>query len=176
MNVDLLFHTTHLPYSTTPVCLKVMFDGVARMLFLDDLVRPLRHAKTLSPTQMAGPSVPDETANDSKWSSDPMASTEVLMQLKREQLSQAGGSSVLVSIDTKLCELRDFLRQHRERVVERDRKELTAKEWKALAIILDRVFFYIYLLTIVTSICTVFPILTYQKPFEPIALHLAKSE
>lgn len=69
-------------------------------------------------------------------------------------------TSQLALINYHLSELMDFIKRYRERIAEKDRKEKTAKEWKAAGLIFDRIFFLIYLTAIVTSLCVVMPIIT----------------
>ncbi|GFO18701.1 nicotinic acetylcholine receptor subunit type k [Plakobranchus ocellatus] len=80
------------------------------------------------------------------------------MQIQREQIAECGG--VLKEIETKLCELRDFMRLQKMRLLERDQRESIARQWKALALLLDRIFFIVYLVVIVASLSYTIPTLT----------------
>ncbi|GFS04749.1 neuronal acetylcholine receptor subunit alpha-10 [Elysia marginata] len=63
-------------------------------------------------------------------------------------------------INYNLGELVDFIKSYRARVAEKDRKERVAKEWKAVSLIFDRIFFIVYLTAIITSLCVILPIIT----------------
>lgn len=52
------------------------------------------------------------------------------------------------------------MRFQKLRLKERDEKESIAKQWKAVALLLDRVFFIVYLVVIVASVCYTLPVLT----------------
>lgn len=73
---------------------------------------------------------------------------------------QNGDGSIYGEISSKLEELREFMRFQKLRLKERDEKENIAKQWKAVALLLDRVFFVLYLVIIVASVCYTLPVLT----------------
>lgn len=121
---------------------------------MTDLVRPLKLAMEKMKT-------PDKRYEDSdKWTKyqDPNASNEALAQLHQEHVARSGGT--IAEIDVKLFELRSFIREQRQRMEEKDRKELLAKHWKAVALISDRIFFCIYLIIITSSLSYTLPVLT----------------
>ncbi|KAL8568502.1 hypothetical protein ACOMHN_013803 [Nucella lapillus] len=101
----------------------------------------------------------DSGGSGSKWVNDSRASTEILVHINRagsgdEQLNQ------LALINYHLTELMDFVKRYKERLAEKDRRERMAKEWKAAGLVFDRIFFLIYLIAIITSLCVLMPIIT----------------
>lgn len=61
----------------------------------------------------------------------------------------------LAEIDSKLGEVREFISAYFERLDDKDKKEKMGKEWKAVGLIFDRLFFWVYLVTILTSLTLV---------------------
>ncbi|XP_046367254.1 neuronal acetylcholine receptor subunit alpha-10-like [Haliotis rufescens] len=136
----------------------VLFDVCAKVLHMEDLVRPFQK-KDRGEEAAATTSNPGE--EDTKWSQDPMASTEVLTHLK---CTHATGP--IASIDAKLGELREFIRAHKQRLADKDRRESMVKEWKASALILDRIIFVVYFLIIVTSLAVILPSIVYSADYQ----------
>ena len=54
-------------------------------------------------------------------------------------------------------EIRRYLRQLLYRVHAREEKNRVAHEWKVVALVLDRIFFFMYLAAIIISLATIFP-------------------
>jgi nicotinic acetylcholine receptor len=114
------------------------------------------------------------TGSGSKWSGDPRASTEILVHIQKTGggvgMSTTGGTGglsedqnqQLIMINYHLTELMDFVKRFRERIYDRDRKESIAKEWKAASLVFDRIFFLVYLIAIITSLCVVLPIISHN--------------
>lgn len=101
----------------------------------------------------------DTTCSGSKWATDSRASTEILVHIQRtgtgdEQMNQ------LALINYHLTELMDFVKRYKERLAEKDRRDRMAKEWKAAGLVFDRIFFLVYLIAIITSLCVLMPIIT----------------
>ncbi|XP_071106607.1 neuronal acetylcholine receptor subunit alpha-10-like isoform X1 [Haliotis cracherodii] len=150
----------------------VLFDVCAKVLLMNDLVRPFKPDSSKPATI-----VKDKLGEiDNKWSDDPMASTEVLVHLQKDSnlapppgppvdntLRQSTG--LLVAIDTKLSDLRDFIQGHKQRLSDKDKRERLVKEWKAIALILDRIFFVIYFGIIVASLAVIIPIITFSGQY-----------
>lgn len=152
--VDLAAHGTRT--TKTPSFTWVFYNVFARFMRMDDLVRPLKAAleRDRAPSKRY-----DET---DKWTKhqDAAASNEALAQLQQEKNVIANGQSGLMAeIEVKLAELRTFLREQRQRNEEKDRKELVAKHWKAMSLICDRIFFFVYLVIIVGSLAYTLPVL-----------------
>ncbi|XP_076458177.1 neuronal acetylcholine receptor subunit alpha-5-like [Babylonia areolata] len=150
--VDLTAHGTRA--SKPPSCIWLYYDVLAKFLRMTDLVRPLKAAIERS-------KMPDKRYDESdKWThhGDAAASNEALAQLQQEQVIRCGGP--MAEIESKLVELRAFIRDQRQRMDEKDRKELLSKHWKAVALISDRIFFIVYLLIIVGSLGYTLPVLT----------------
>lgn len=147
---------------------RILFHFFGRVLCMDNLVRPYTDPAT--PTQPPGSRglIPQQECarflgvngdgSGSKWVSDARASTEILVHINRGSGDEQ--SSQLALINYHLTELMDFVRKYKERLAERDRKEKIAKEWKAAGLVLDRIFFLIYLVTIITSLCVIMPLIT----------------
>ena len=128
-----------------------MFKFFARIMCMDNLVRPFLEAdkKRLIPI-IPGMGLANGGSNWPKnWGSN-----DILRRKEEIDLNPQ-----LASIDQILTEIRDFLLEHRERIEEKDRKERIAKEWKALGLIFDRMFFWIYLVTIITSLSVVLSVI-----------------
>jgi hypothetical protein len=85
------------------------------------------------------------------------ANTENVCCLLHLQIEESG---IFGEIALKLEELREFMKFQKQRLKERDEKENIAKQWKAVALVLDRVFFVFYLLVILASVCYTLPVLT----------------
>ena len=94
-----------------------------------------------------------------KWIDDKHASTEMLTRLKPETRSDENTKQIAI-INCHLSELMYFVNRYKERLVEKDRRDRLSKEWKAAGLIFDRIFFIVYLIAIVTSLCVVLPIIT----------------
>lgn len=63
----------------------------------------------------------------------------------------------LRSIENDLKEVRDYLRHMNKKVENRDRSEKNASDWKQVALVLDRTFFFAYCLWFVISLIVMFP-------------------
>jgi len=94
---------------------------------------------------------------ENKWAppNDWRGSSEILANAQKETVL----NPQLAEINVKVNEIRNFIKIYKERLEEKDRKERVAKEWKALALVFDRIFFIIYLSTITVSLTVVLPII-----------------
>lgn len=63
----------------------------------------------------------------------------------------------LRSIENDLKEIRDYLRHMKKKVEDTDRSSKTADEWKQVALVLDRTFFFAYCCWLVISLIVMFP-------------------
>ena len=63
----------------------------------------------------------------------------------------------LRSIENDLKEIRDYLRHMKKKVEDTDRSNKTADEWKQVALVLDRTFFFAYCGWLVISLIAMFP-------------------
>ncbi|GFO18687.1 neuronal acetylcholine receptor subunit alpha-7 [Plakobranchus ocellatus] len=168
----------------------VMFEFFAKILFMDSLVKPFRDKTISELTsRLVGDKMPflgmmppvngDKGGRAAKWThSDAMSpASEALLSGQSANQGQCQGQGQCQShiqqgenehqqtlqlnvINYHLGELVDFIKSYRARVSEKDRKERVAKEWKAVSLIFDRIFFLIYLTTIITSLCVILPIIT----------------
>jgi hypothetical protein len=84
-------------------------------------------------------------------------------QQQREQLlaqqiqQQITASIAFMTVETDLKEIRDFLRTTRKRMEDKEAKAKTVNDWKQVALVLDRTFFFIYLTAIIISLAVMFP-------------------
>ncbi|XP_069122894.1 acetylcholine receptor subunit alpha-like 1 isoform X4 [Argopecten irradians] len=133
---------------------KVMFSFVARVVCMEKLVLPFKDdgQVTCPPSRrcMIG-------NGENKWAppNNWRGSTEMTANAQTETVQ----NPQLAEIHAKLNEIRNFIKMYKERLEEKDRKEKIAKEWKALALVFDRIFFIIYISTITVSLCVVLPII-----------------
>lgn len=125
-----------------------MFSCVARMLCMQNLVLPFTTDGPPSKSQYKG------VNSNHRWSNDWRGSNECLLT---DQTDITENHTQLAQIRSKLVEIRNFLKFYKERLEEKDRKEKVTKEWKALALVFDRIFFLLYLTTIVGSFSVVIP-------------------
>lgn len=63
----------------------------------------------------------------------------------------------LRAIENDLKEIRDYLRHMKKKVEDTDRSNKTADEWKQVALVLDRTFFFAYCVWLVISLVVMFP-------------------
>ncbi|BFZ17268.1 hypothetical protein BsWGS_20307 [Bradybaena similaris] len=155
--VDLTTHGTRA--SALPKLRYFFFNHLAKCLFMEDLVRPFKGAVSKTRTPRDGESGKLE---DKKWTQESDASPEGVVSVQPEQMHQIANEDIGIfgDINIKLEELREFMRFQKLRLKERDEKESIAKQWKAVALLLDRVFFIVYLVVIVGSVCYTLPVLT----------------
>ncbi|KAL5018978.1 hypothetical protein ScPMuIL_004700 [Solemya velum] len=105
---------------------KVMFNFFAKLLCMENLVRPF-----LDETQLPCPPSGMRYVGvngDNKWVQDWKGSSEMLFAIKKDSPEH---SNQLAQIDSKVSEIRSCVRLYKERMLEKDRKEKIAKEWKA---------------------------------------------
>lgn len=117
---------------------------------MDNLVRPFLEAdrKRLIPPAIPGLGLAN---GDSKFPRYWRSSCDVLSP-KKDQIEP---NLQLAEIDAKLTDIREFLGMYRDRLQAKDKTEKIAKEWKALGLVFDRLFFWIYLLIILVSLTVV---------------------
>lgn len=134
---------------------QVMFQFFAKILCMNNLVRPFLEAdkKRLIPPAIPGMGLVN--GGDSKWNKNWKGSTELLLNRKED----FEADPQLAEIDQKLTEVKEFLAIYFERLEEKDKKEKIAKEWKAVGLIFDRIFFSIYLVTILVSLSAVLSVI-----------------
>ena len=146
---------------------QVMFEYLAKVLCMDNLVRPFRD-KTISeltnrlvqPDRMPFLGMTGLNGGDGK----PERTVEsVLNTSPGSDLTNDAHFAQLSLINYQLGELMEFVKSYKARITEKDRKDRVAREWKAAALIFDRIFFLVYLTTIVTSLCVVLPIITKRE-------------
>lgn len=59
-------------------------------------------------------------------------------------------------LEVEVREIRKLLKRMSDKSAEKAHKEYLAREWKLVALVLDRLFFFLYLMAIVVSACTLF--------------------
>lgn len=130
-----------------------MFTWVARALCMENLVLPFMNDAAASKPHFMNAN------SENKWSNDWRGSNECLLTAQKEITEN---HTQLAQIHTKVVEIRNFLKLYKERLEDKDRKEKVTKEWKALALVFDRIFFIIYFTTIVVSLSIVIPFIFYS--------------
>jgi hypothetical protein len=70
---------------------------------------------------------------------------------------QISASITFMTVESDLKEIRDFLRTTRKRMEDKEAKAKTVNDWKQVALVLDRTFFFIYLAAIIISLAVMFP-------------------
>lgn len=78
----------------------------------------------------------------------------VLAQQIQQQIT---ASIAFMTVETDLKEIRDFLRTTRKRMEDKEAKAKTVNDWKQVALVLDRTFFFIYLTAIIISLAVMIP-------------------
>lgn len=61
------------------------------------------------------------------------------------------------SVESDVKEIRRYLRQMLGRVHMKEERAKIALEWKVVALVMDRLFFFLYLAAIIISLATIFP-------------------
>ncbi len=87
---------------------------------------------------------------------------ETIMGQFKEAAKSYKGRTIFVLIDTDvdendIKEIRDYLRHTRKNMEARELCTRNANDWKQLALVLDRLLFFIYLTVIVVSMTLMFP-------------------
>jgi len=85
-------------------------------------------------------------------------------QQEQSQTSNRGMSNEIItemsvnlrSIENDLKEIRDYLRHMKKKIEDTDRSNKTADEWKKVALVLDRTFFFAYCCWLVLSLIIMF--------------------
>ena len=62
-----------------------------------------------------------------------------------------------VAMESEVKEIRRALRSFMARLQEKDAVAKVMMEWRIVALVLDRLFFCMYLAIIIVSLCTIFP-------------------
>lgn len=148
MSVTGTRYPVHLPKTLK----KVMFTYIARALCMDNIVKPfMEDSHVTCPTTSRR--YMGVNGDGSKFTNDWKGSSETLITVPKDSNNE------LAVIHTKVNEIRNFIKLYKERLEDKDRKEKIAKEWKVLALIFDRIFFIIYITTIIVSLMVVLPII-----------------
>lgn len=103
----------------------------------------------------ANDDVNDETLEMLDDEQHPCAQHESLLTHQIQQ--QITASIAFMTVETDLKEIRDFLRTTRKRMEDKEAKAKTINDWKQVALVLDRTFFFIYLAAIIISLAAMFP-------------------
>ena len=61
------------------------------------------------------------------------------------------------SVESDVKEIRRYLRQLLARIHQKEEKNKIALEWRIVALVMDRLFFFLYLAAIIISLVTIFP-------------------
>ena len=76
--------------------------------------------------------------------------------------SQSGPWQAINSLEGDVKEIRRHLQEMTDKVSEKEAGELIGREWKHVALVLDRIFFFLYLFCIIASIMFIFPKVAYH--------------
>ncbi|KAH9498917.1 Neuronal acetylcholine receptor subunit alpha-10 [Bulinus truncatus] len=171
LNIIAVHFSFYGPRRPLPHCLRmVMFEFFAKILCMDSLVSQFRD-KTISEltSRLLGDRVPFlgmplNGDKSSKWviSGDALPSSEQ-GQMNVPGLDNEQQIVQLKMINTHLTDLMDFIKMYKTRTTNKDRKDRLAQEWKALSLIFDRIFFWIYVAAIITSMCVILPMITHGE-------------
>ncbi|CAF4410498.1 unnamed protein product [Rotaria socialis] len=77
--------------------------------------------------------------------------------LSEQIQQQITASLAFMTVETDLKEIRNFLRTTKKRMEDKEAKAKTVNDWKQVALVLDRTFFFIYLTAIIISLAVMFP-------------------
>jgi hypothetical protein len=77
--------------------------------------------------------------------------------LAQQIQQQISASITFMTVESDLKEIRDFLRTTRKRMEDKEAKAKSVNDWKQVALVLDRTFFFIYLTAIIISLAVMFP-------------------
>jgi hypothetical protein len=77
--------------------------------------------------------------------------------LAQQIQQQISASITFMTVESDLKEIRDFLRTTRKRMEDKEAKAKSVNDWKQVALVLDRTFFFIYLTAIIVSLAVMFP-------------------
>ena len=72
------------------------------------------------------------------------------------QIPNSVSQTVLSSVEADVREIRIHLQQWSDKAAEKEIKDRITREWRVVALVLDRLFFCLYLLVIIVSVCTAF--------------------
>lgn len=78
-------------------------------------------------------------------------------QLSEQIQHQIAASIAFMTVETDLKEIRNFLRTTRKRMETKATKAKVVDDWKQVALVLDRTFFFIYLTAIIICLAVMFP-------------------
>jgi len=71
-------------------------------------------------------------------------------------LPNSTSQTFLSSVEADVKEIRNHLQRWSEKAVEKEIKDRITREWRIVALVLDRLFFCMYLLVIIVSVFTAF--------------------
>ena len=77
--------------------------------------------------------------------------------LAQQIQQQISASITFMTVESDLKEIRDFLRTTRKRMEDKEAKAKSVNDWKQVALVLDRTFFFIYLTAIIVCLIVMFP-------------------
>lgn len=117
--------------------------------------------------EMSADEVPSTSAcnpaDHSRTATDSEPEPEVRQRQRRPEVTvsdaSAGGveSGKLSTLESDVREVRRILQAYALRLSERDAHARVTKQWRLVARVLDRLFFFFYCATIVISLATIFP-------------------
>jgi len=143
------------------MCLQVAVDGLARILCMSELIDK-NPAKTASTAHHSRSHVKDRRPA-ARNQSEPGYSSCV--QASPAPVDAPGlvdrspvHCPVSPALEADVRDIRRMLKNYVTRLETKDAAARVAKEWRIVARVLDRLFFFCYIGTIIVSLVTVFPI------------------
>jgi hypothetical protein len=100
-----------------------------------------------------------EMQAESSWKEQPngMLHNEHANSGEQERMDMPTSfSGHLDSMSSDVKEIKAYLKKMIDKMADKDAKEVIAREWRIVALVLDRLFFFLYFLSIVISVCVVF--------------------
>lgn len=94
-----------------------------------------------------------EMQTEESWKGLPNGTSSVNIE---SDAIQEHSVSPIVVLEQDIKDIKAYLKAMEDRNSEKELKERISKEWRLIALVFDRLFFFLYLLAITVSICTVF--------------------
>lgn len=158
------------------IVLQLFIDGLARVFFMHGDFPPM---KTSEPKKQRTEShtlithiqgrrkarwerrmIKSPVLQYNKWESPPPATTMILQEspIMGHRVKTPENSPLhTAAIESEVREIRRALRSLMAKIQARDAHALIVRDWRIVALVLDRLFFFIYVVTIIVALITMFP-------------------
>ena len=162
--------------TTLYVLLQIFLDGLARVFFMYQDYQPDRPRKPRTEshtliTHIHGRrkvsrekrKIKSPILQYNKWEPPPPPETTTTMILQESPIMghrvKTPGNSPLhtAAIEAEVREIRRALRSLLVKMQERDNFGRIVQDWRTVALVMDRLFFFVYLVTIIVALVTIFP-------------------